>query len=128
MVLVIILSLAAALRAWKLGQLSFWYDEIVTMRLATAPTLTALLDRLFQIYATAQLHPLLLQRWIGLFGSSEAAGRSLSVVCGIVTVGLVYWSGLLVFDRASGLWAAWLAAISPPLLTIPARPGCTPCW
>ena len=117
MVLVIILSLAAGLRACKLGQLSFWYDEIVTMRLATAPTLTALFDRLFQIDATrAPLHPLLLQRWIGLFGSSEAAGRSLSVVGGIVTVGLVYWIGLLVFDRATGLWAAWLAAISPPLV------------
>ena len=47
-----ILALAAALRAWKLGQLSFWYDEIVTMRLATAPTLAALFDRLFQIDAT----------------------------------------------------------------------------
>lgn len=117
MVLVIILALAAGLRAWKLGQLSFWYDEAVTMRLATAPTLAALFDRLFQIDATrAPLHPLLLQRWIGLFGSSEAAGRSLSVVCGIVTVGLVYWIGRLVFDRATGLWAAWLAAISPPLV------------
>ena len=38
------------------------------------------------------------------------------MVCGIVTVGLVYWIGLLVFDRATGLWAAWLAAISPPLV------------
>ncbi|MGO8898827.1 MAG: hypothetical protein ACLQU5_10860 [Isosphaeraceae bacterium] len=28
-----ILALATALRAWKLGQLSFWYDEVVTMRL-----------------------------------------------------------------------------------------------
>ncbi|MGO9922809.1 MAG: glycosyltransferase family 39 protein [Isosphaeraceae bacterium] len=112
-----ILALATALRAWKLGQLSFWYDEIVTMRLATAPTPAALFDRLVQIDATrAPLHPLLLQCWIGLFGSSEAAGRSLSVVCGIVTIGLVYWIGLLVFDRASGLWAAWLAAISPPLV------------
>ena len=27
------LALAAGLRACKLGQLSFWYDEIVTMRL-----------------------------------------------------------------------------------------------
>ncbi|MGZ3414666.1 MAG: hypothetical protein ACXWNX_13795, partial [Isosphaeraceae bacterium] len=69
-----ILALATALRAWKLGQLSFWYDEVVTMRLATAPTVAALFDRLFQIDATrALLHPLLLQRWIGLFGSSEAA-------------------------------------------------------
>ena len=32
-IFVIILSLAAGLRACKLGQLSFWYDEIVTMRL-----------------------------------------------------------------------------------------------
>ncbi len=112
-----ILALAAGLRAWKLGQLSFWYDEIVTMRLATAPTPAALFDRLFQIDATrAPLHPLLLHRWIALFGSSEAAGRSLSVVCGIVTVGLVYWIGLLVFDKATGLWSAGLAAISPPLV------------
>jgi len=28
-----ILALTAGLRAWKLGTLSFWYDEIVTMRL-----------------------------------------------------------------------------------------------
>lgn len=117
MVLVIILALAAGLRAWNLGQFSFWYDEVVTMRLARVPTPAALFDRLFQIDATrAPLHPLLLQRWIGLFGSSEAAGRSLSVVCGIVTVGLVYWIGRLVLDRATGLWAAWLAAISPPLV------------
>jgi len=112
-----ILALAAGLRAWKLGELSFWYDEVVTMRLASAPTPAALFDRLFQIDATrAPLHPLLLQSWIALFGTSEAAGRSLSVVCGIVTVGLVYWVGRLVFDRATGLWAAWLAAISPPLV------------
>ena len=52
MVLVIILSLAAGLRACKLGQLSFWYDEIVTMRLATAPTPAGFFDRLVQIDAT----------------------------------------------------------------------------
>ena len=112
-----IMGLAAALRAWKLGQLSFWYDEVVTMRLASASTPSALLDRLFQIDATrAPLHPLLIQCWIKLFGTSEASGRSLSVVCGLVTVGLVYWIGLLVFDRVAGLWAAGLAAVSPPLV------------
>ena len=47
-----ILFFAVGLRAWKLGELSFWYDEVVTMRLATAPTLAALFDRLFQIDAT----------------------------------------------------------------------------
>ena len=113
----VILAVAAGLRTYRLEQLSFWYDEVVSMRLARAPSPAALFDRLFQIDATrVLLHPLLLQCWISLFGSSEAAGRSLSVVCGIVTVGLVYWIGLLVFDRATGRWAAWLAAVSPPLV------------
>jgi len=117
MIFVVILAVAAGLRAWKLGQLSFWYDEVVTMRLAEAPTPAALIDRLFQIDATrAPLHPFLLQGWIGLLGSSEASGRALSVLCGIVTVGLVCWIGRLVFDKATGLWAAGLAAVSPPLV------------
>jgi Dolichyl-phosphate-mannose-protein mannosyltransferase len=117
MIFVVILAVAAGLRAWKLGQLSFWYDEVVTMRLAEAPTPAALIDRLFQIDATrAPLHPFLLQAWIGLFGLSEASGRALSVLCGIVTVGLVCWIGRLVFDKATGLWATGLAAVSPPLV------------
>jgi 4-amino-4-deoxy-L-arabinose transferase-like glycosyltransferase len=116
-IIVAILAVAAGLRGYKLGQLSFWYDEIVTMRLATAPSTAALFDRLFRIEATrAPLHPLLLHLWIGLFGSSEAAARSLSVVCGIITVVLVYWIGRSIFDRATGLWAALLTAISPPLV------------
>ena len=35
--LFLILAVAAGLRFWRLGQLSFWYDEVVTMRLAQAP-------------------------------------------------------------------------------------------
>ena len=101
MILVLILAVAAGLRFWRLGQLSFWYDEVVTMRLAQAPTPRALIDRLMQIDATrAPLHPLLLQGWIRLFGSTEAAARALSVVCGVVTVGLVWWVGRLAFDEA----------------------------
>ena len=102
---------------WQLGQLSFWYDEVVTMRLAQAPGPGALLDRLFEIDATrAPLHPLLLQAWVRLFGSSETSARALSVLCGVVTVALVCWIGRLAFDSQTGLWAAWLAAWSPLLV------------
>jgi uncharacterized membrane protein len=112
-----ILGVAVALRAWHLGQLCFWYDEVVTMRLAEAKGPAALVERLFQIDATrAPLHPLLLQAWTGLFGTSEASARSLSVVCGVATVGLAWWIGRLAFDPRTGLWGAWLAAISPPLV------------
>jgi mannosyltransferase len=115
--LVGILILATALRTWNLGELSFWYDEVVTMRLAKASSIPALFDRLFQIDATrAPLHPLLLHGWVRIFGASEGSSRALSVLCGVGAVGLIYLSGALVFDRVSGLWSAWLAAISPLLV------------
>jgi hypothetical protein len=117
LILLLILIAAAGLRTWKLGALSFWYDEVVTMRLAQAPTPATLLDRLSQIDATrAPLHPLLLHGWIRLFGSSEAASRSFSVVCGVLTVVLIWWIGCLAFDPMTGLYAGWLAALSPLLV------------
>jgi hypothetical protein len=117
LLLSVTLLIAVALRAWKLGQLSFWYDEVVTMRLAEAPTPAALLDLLPQIDATrAPLHPLLLHGWIKLCGSNEVSVRALSVVCGVATVGLIWWIGRLVFDPATGLCAGWLAALSPLLV------------
>jgi hypothetical protein len=112
-----ILAVAAGLRGYQLGRLSFWYDEVVTMRLARAGSPAALIDRLFRIDATrAPLHPLLLEGWIGVFGSSEAAARALSVLCGVVTIWLVFDIGRAAFDAPMGLWAAWLAALSPLLI------------
>jgi mannosyltransferase len=112
-----ILMIALGLRIYALGRLSFWYDEVVTMRLARAGGPGALLERLFQIDATrAPLHPLLLSGWIRLFGSSEAAARSFSVLCGIATILIVYILARSIFDHATGLWAAWLTALSPALV------------
>lgn len=112
--LLAILALALGLRSWDLGSLSFWYDEVVSMRLAETHHPTALLVRLDEIDATrAPLHPLLLQGWIRVFGPSEASSRSLSVLFGVAAVGFVYAIGRLVFDPSTGLWAGWLASISP---------------
>jgi 4-amino-4-deoxy-L-arabinose transferase-like glycosyltransferase len=87
------------------------------MRLARSASPALLLERLFQIDATrAPLHPLLLQAWLKIFGTSEAAARSLSVVCGVATVVLIFYLGQLAFDLETGLWAAWLAAVSPALV------------
>jgi uncharacterized membrane protein len=112
-----ILALAAIVRSWDLGRLSFWYDEVVTVRLARAENLEEFGRLLFTIDATrAPLHPLLLRVWIGSLGASEVAVRSLGVVCGTATVALTYWVGRLAFDRASGIWGAWLAVWSPLLV------------
>jgi mannosyltransferase len=112
-----IVAVAAGLRGYQLGQLSFWYDEVVTMRLARAGSPAALMDRLFRIDATrAPLHPLLLEGWIRIFGTSETAARASSVLCGVLTVLLVFDIGRTAFDGRTGLWAAWLTALSPALI------------
>ncbi|MGO9600609.1 MAG: glycosyltransferase family 39 protein [Isosphaeraceae bacterium] len=116
-ILLSILTVATVLRAWNLDQLSFWYDEVVTMRLAEAASPGELLARLSEIDATrAPLHPLVLQAWVRVFGSSEAAARALSVACGVATVALVYAIGRMAFDISTGLFSSALAAISPPLV------------
>ena len=116
-ILAAIVAVAAGLRGYELGRLSFWYDEVVTMRLARAGSPAALIERLFRIDATrAPLHPLLLEGWVGVFGVSEAAARAFSVLCGVLTVLLVFDIGRVAFDRRTGLWAAWLAALSPVLI------------
>jgi 4-amino-4-deoxy-L-arabinose transferase-like glycosyltransferase len=112
-----ILVVAAALRFAHLGRLSLWYDEVVSMRLARQPDPSALIRLLFQIDATrAPLHPLVLQGWLRLFGPSDYAGRSLSAVCGLLTVALTYRIGRRLFDDATALWGAGLATISPLLV------------
>jgi uncharacterized membrane protein len=116
-VLAAIVAIGLGVRSYALGRLSFWYDEVVTMRLARAGGPGALLERMFQIDATrAPLHPLLLSLWIALFGPSEAAARGFSVACGVATIVLIYQIARTAFDSATGLWASWLAVLSPLLV------------
>jgi len=115
--LLLILLIAVVLRIRGLDRYSLWYDEVVTMRLARTANPAALIELLSQIDGTrAPLHPLILQCWLRLCGTSELAGRSFSAVCGIITVLVVYRLGKRLFDEATGRWGAWFTAVCPPLV------------
>ena len=81
-ILAAIVVVAAGLRGYQLGRLSFWYDEVVTMRLARRRRAAGLIRTLVRIDATrAPLHPLLLQGWIAGFrvvGGRRAGIRACS--------------------------------------------------
>jgi mannosyltransferase len=115
--LLVILLVAVVLRVRGLGDTSLWYDEVITMRVARAAGHTDLIARLDQLDGTrAPLHPLVLRPWLRIFGTSELAGRSFSVLCGLLTIAVIYTLGRAAFDEVTALWAAWLAAVCPPLV------------
>ena len=58
------------------------------------------------------LYFILLNFWINLFGTSEAALRSLSAIFGIISILLIYQVGTALFNRRVGLISGFLSAIS----------------
>ena len=111
LLLLSILLLASFLRFYRLDAQSFWNDEGNSARIAERS------PDLILAGSEGDIHPpgyyLVLHCWRALFGQSEFALRSLSVVAGLALVALTYLQGRHLFGEAIGLTAAFLGAISP---------------
>lgn len=113
------LLLALSLRLVNLGGRPFWYDEAFAVLYAEKPFAAMLYGTITPDAsgAAADVHPLfyysLLHGWLKLVGDSPAGARSLSVLFGVATVGLIYLLGKRLFEERVGLSAALLVALSP---------------
>ncbi len=109
--LVATLLLAYGLRVYRLGSESLWYDETVSVHLATKtiPDLVA--------HTAGDIHPpgyySLLHAWSQVASSSDFSSAYLSLFFGLLLVPLAYRLGRLVFGADVGLLAALLVALSP---------------
>jgi mannosyltransferase len=108
--LLAITLLALALRLYRLGAQSLWYDEGVSVYLArmSLPQLTAWTADDIQ----PPLYYYLFHFWLLLFGqsSSEFVARFPSLFFGVLTVPLMYRTGRHLFGATAGL----LAELFPP--------------
>ena len=110
--LALLLLLALAVRAWQLTFHSLWLDEAFSLFWASKPALTIVRVGLT---LTEDKHPplyyLLLHGWTRLFGTSDAAARSLGVGLGALAVWPTYGLALaLNRGREGARRCAWLAA------------------
>jgi 4-amino-4-deoxy-L-arabinose transferase-like glycosyltransferase len=109
--LLAILLLASFLRFYRLDAQSFWNDEGNSARIAERSL------RLIVAGAAGDIHPpgyyLLLHYWREAAGHSEFALRAFSVFAGILAVAFTYALGRRLFGSPTGLFAAFLAALSP---------------
>ncbi len=103
-----VLVVATALRF--MAQPDLWLDEALTVNIAGLP-LDQLRDALLRDGAPP-LYYVLLHAWIGVFGTSSVAVRSLSGLFGVVAVGLAYVAGTrLGRSRSGSRWLGFTAMI-----------------
>jgi uncharacterized membrane protein len=105
-----VVALAAVVRAIGLDDRPLWLDEALSVLYARLDLST--LVELRRHGTNPPLYHLLLSFWVGLFGSSEAALRSLSVIAGTGAVALIYLLGRSVGGPAVGLLSAGLLAVN----------------
>jgi uncharacterized membrane protein len=101
-----ILLMALMTRSYHLGRLGFWYDEGASAYLAEAVRANVWI---FDLHPP--LYIALLAVW-GFVSNGDLWLRSLSVVFGVATVGVVSAIGQALFTRATGLWAAALLSVT----------------
>jgi uncharacterized membrane protein len=109
--LLLMILAAFALRLYRLGAQSLWYDETVSAVLASK-SLPALV-----MHTAGDIHPpgyyVLLHLWMRLVGSSEYSLAFLSLVFSILIVVLVFALTKAMLGARAALWATALTAMSP---------------
>jgi 4-amino-4-deoxy-L-arabinose transferase-like glycosyltransferase len=114
--LLAIVGIAGGLRFWRLGTQSFWYDEFVTVQVASRP-LRNLFDAIANHEGSPPLYFLLSWGWMRVFGDGDVALRSLSTVAGVLTIPIVYFVAReLGQSLRTSRVAALLAATNPLLI------------
>ncbi len=109
--LLALLWLGFAIRLYRLGAQSLWYDETVSAFLAKQ-TEAALIA-----HTARDIHPpayyLLLHYWAGLAGRSEFALAFLSLIFGVLLIPLTYRLARYLVNRPAAIWTAVLITFSP---------------
>lgn len=107
-ILILVISLGTILRLYDLGAESIWFDEAGSIDLTMKD-----LPTLFSKSYYGPLYFLILKSWIRIWGISEFALRTLSVILGIGSIFSIYKVGKILFNAKVGLLSAFLLSISP---------------
>lgn len=108
--ILVICWLAFGLRVFHLGAQSLWYDEGLSVYLASLPPLNTI--QASAITDHPPLHALLLSVWMQVAGRSEFAVRFLSVWWSVLAVALTWRLGREMMTDAIGAVGALLLAAS----------------
>ena len=111
--LVLVLALAIGVRVWRVAQAPLWWDEGNNAYFAHC-TLSELVGDATRTHETnPPLHRLALALWLRIWGDGAFQLRSLSVLCSVLTVLLLYAWGSEFGGVRVGLIAALVYSLAP---------------
>jgi hypothetical protein len=110
-----IVVLGAVARAATTSVQSFWIDELFTTWLVRM-SFGDMLRNLGANEASPQLYYVIAWTWTRVFGQTEVALRSLSVLAGCTAIPLAYLVARRLWTREVATWAAVLVALNPFLV------------
>ncbi|MCK4471017.1 MAG: glycosyltransferase family 39 protein, partial [Anaerolineae bacterium] len=108
---VAVTALGGFLRVYQIGVKGLWLDEAFSVWLGWQPV-GEMMGWLVRIDQHPPLYHLLLHFWMVL-GDDQATVRSLSALCGTLTIPVVYLLGRRLGDDKVGFLAALVLAVSP---------------
>ena len=113
--LFVITLVAAALRFYKLGEWSFWIDELYTINHAMAhfSTPELILENIPPSRNWVPVSVILAAQTLNAWGINEWSARLASTAIGIASIPILYFPTRKIFGNRSALIAALLLAISP---------------
>lgn len=107
--------IAAVIRIVVLTNQSYWADEALTAYEAQLP-FGAMLNTVVHVETTPPLYFVLIWAWAHVFGTGEAALRSVSMLAGVALVPLAYLSARDLVSPRAGVFAAALVTFNPFLI------------
>jgi mannosyltransferase len=114
--IVLLTLLGALLRFYAIGRQGFWYDESYTALLVGRGP-GEMLRLIPQLESTPPLYYCVVWIWAHIFSNGPAGLKSLSALCGTLTIPIVYAAALkLLPSRRAALIVAALTAFNPLLV------------
>lgn len=111
----LITILGAILRIYKISERSIWLDEAITAQVSQSGIVGIILNR-----AQTGIHPpfyfILMYFWTKIWGDSEIALRSLSLIFGVLSIPLLYKFVNKIYDRTTAIISSLLFSLSPFLI------------
>lgn len=106
-----IVLIGFAMRLYRLGAQSLWYDETVSAYLACQELPDLIRHTAHDIHPPA--YYILLRCWTWLVGDGEFALAFFSLIFGVLLIALTYGLARKLLGQHAALWSAFLVAISP---------------